>query len=413
MRSKPPAVQQVTFVYKIHKDYSWNAEHSLKSCKIGQPFAAWLNKQPSYVGPERRQRTGIPKSRDAPKPWKPPKRQVSRQGGESKNNPDTRRNTPYRAKHSLSGGGTSHIHPHGTGGSPWHSQLPAACPGQQRDLQPAGWEASGRGRELGAGSGAEPPARLLPAAASSAQPGRAATKRCWETRPARGSARPQPAAPGQPPGGCTKPPAPARRPAAPPVAGVDPAGGAAAVVDVVHLPVVVPRLLPARGQRQLLPRHRPQRGPRRPMHAALRGRRCCRCRRCGAVRSGAGPRPAQPRREAPRALARRPRGRGGPGRGEAEGGAPGPAPRPAASCTAPEAGGGRPQRPLPAGQRRGRPRGAASVPAGGARRGWGWVGAKGGRAGGCGGCGISALPRPKPQPRGGHAEPRAARAAIF
>lgn len=70
-------------------------------------------------------------------------------------------------------------------------------------------------------------------------------------------------------------PSPARRPLPgqtavpaphrPPVAGVDPASGAAAVVDVIHLPVVVPCLLPARGQRQLLPRHRPQCRPRRPM----------------------------------------------------------------------------------------------------------------------------------------------------
>lgn len=121
-----------------------------------------------------------------------------------------------------------------------------------------------------------------------------------------------------------RPPPPRPRSRRPPVAGVDPAGGAAAVVDVVHLPVVVPRLLPALGQRQLLPRHRRHRRPRCPIHrsAPRRGGGGGRPRgragpglpsrgQRGAVR---GPRRPQPRREAPPppgSLTCRPRGGGG------------------------------------------------------------------------------------------------------
>lgn len=41
-----PGWQQFTFVYSTHKDYSWNAERSLKSCKTGQSFTSMLNKKP-------------------------------------------------------------------------------------------------------------------------------------------------------------------------------------------------------------------------------------------------------------------------------------------------------------------------------------------------------------------------------
>lgn len=177
MRSKPPAVQQVTFVYKIHKDYSWNAEHSLKSCKIGQPFAAWLNKQPSYVGPERRQRTGVPKSWTPPNHGNPQSAKCRDRGESAKTTqtpgetPRTEQNTrcqvgePLTFTHTAPGG-----HP-GTPSSPRRVRDSSGTCSRQAGKPPAAagsWEPAAGPSHLRASSPRLPPARSRDAPPQSA-----------------------------------------------------------------------------------------------------------------------------------------------------------------------------------------------------------------------------------------------------